>query len=670
VAGWRDDILREFTPGVARLTIAADPDGLLLEAGILETLRARGFQVTSFEDRIAFRFFYESRYRSRRDRGGLADLVVVLRGEASNLDAIPYDVLQAARRLSFSLGDLFPRLSGPVVSALDRGDLDALHAAQVREPPGRPLGESQTRGFILRHVFGVAPERIRQASDLLRFLLRRHYRRLRLPPDLEGHLVLVLRRDPMFAQWPLARLVSDREAFFAFLQERWPVFLDAPASATVAARETVADYGLAFSGPARIPFDDSDVRIYIDNLFLEGALRPIAHPRGQDVAESWARAGIAIDPGADRARRLDRLLASVETSMPDDAAPHQDWLAFAPRWAQVNALVFQADTDVVNGDGGAPVRYDRVRGRIDEAFTAWVRQRFETLHNLPPSPPVMIHQIPRVLARRLHESTGAKAALVVMDGLALDQWLAVREVLAQQQPELRFREDSLFAWIPTLTMVSRQACFAGRPPFYFAGSIDTTDREPAAWRRFWGDEGLDPVAVVYAKNLRERSDLGAVEERVSHPRVRVIGLVVDAVDRIMHGMTLGSGGMHNQIRQWTRGGMLAALLDTLFDSGFTVFLTSDHGNVETRGCGAPKEGSVADLRAQRVRIFSDPALRSRVAERYPNALEWPASGLPEGYLALLAPGRQSFVRESERPVAHGGITLEEVVVPFVEIERA
>ena len=73
-------------------------------------------------------------------------------------------------------------------------------------------------------------------------------------------------------------------------------------------------------GPARIPFDDSDVRIYVDNLFLEGALRPIAHPRGQEVAESWARAGIAIDPRADRARRLDRLLASVETSMPNDAA--------------------------------------------------------------------------------------------------------------------------------------------------------------------------------------------------------------------------------------------------------------------------------------------------------------------------------------------------------------
>ena len=623
--------------------------------------------MTSFEDRIAFRFFYESRYRSRRDGDQTGDLVVALRGEESNLDAVPYDVLQAGRRLSLSLGDLSPDLSGAVVGMLDRGDLDALHAALVREPPARPLGASQTREFVLRHVFGIVPETIRQASDLLRFLLRRHYGRRRLPPDLERHLAQVLQQDPVFAQWPLAQIVPDREAFFAFLQERWPIFLDRPASGSVAVRDTAADYGLAFPGPAVIPFDHRDVRIYVDNLFLEGALRPIAHPRGQEVAESWARAGIVIDPRADRERRLDGLLKSVAESIPDDAARHDDWLAFAPRWAQVNALVFGADTGIAGGD--APERYDRLRDRIDETFTAWIRQRFETLHNLPPSPPVMIHQIPRSLARRLHESTGGRVALVVMDGLALDQWAAVRESLAQQRPGLRFREGSLFAWIPTLTMVSRQACFAGRPPFYFAGSIHSTDREPSAWKRFWEDEGLDPAEVVYAKNLRERSSLGAVEELVSDPRTRAVGLVVDAVDRIMHGMTLGSAGMHNQIRQWTGGGMLAALLDTLLDHSFAVFLTSDHGNVETRGCGAPKEGSVADLRAQRVRIFSDPTLRSRVAQRNPDALEWSTSGLPEDYLALLAPGRRSFVRESERPVAHVGITLEEVVVPFVEIER-
>jgi hypothetical protein len=39
-AGWRDEILREFTPGVARLTVVDDPDGLFSEAGIVEALPA------------------------------------------------------------------------------------------------------------------------------------------------------------------------------------------------------------------------------------------------------------------------------------------------------------------------------------------------------------------------------------------------------------------------------------------------------------------------------------------------------------------------------------------------------------------------------------------------------------------------------------------------------
>lgn len=666
-AGWRDEILREFTPGVARLTVVDDPDGLLAEAGMVEALRARGFEVVPVADRVAFRYFYESRHRSRRDPGEFADVVAVFTATRHE-HAVPYDVWRAARKLSFSLADLFPKLSWPVVRALDRSDFDALYAAQAQEPPARPLGESRTRRFVLRHVFGFAPETIKQAPDLLRILLRLHYRRLRLPWHLEHHLVGTLRRMPVFRPWPLAQIVPDRGAFFVFLQERWPIFLDRLTSGPAAVRETRPGWAPAFSGPAELPFDHPDVRVYVDNLFLEGVLRPVAHPRGREVAEAWARAGVVVDPRADRRRRLDRLLKSVEAALPGDEAGHYDWLDFAPRWAQVNALVFNADADPAGEDARA--RYGRIRDRIDERFVAWLRRRFEALHNLPPSTPVMIHHVPRALARRVHESADRKVALVVMDGLAFDQWVTVRSALAEQRPGLRFREDSLFAWIPTLTTVSRQACFAGRLPRYFPTSIDSTGREPAAWRQFWGDEGLDAARVVYSKNLRESSDLKAVDVLVSHPRVRVAGLVIDAVDRIMHGMKLGSAGMHNQVRQWTRRGVLASLLDTLFERGFEVFLTSDHGNVETTGCGAPKEGSVADLPGRRVRVFSDPALRTRVAKRFPGALEWPAGGLPENYLALLAPARRSFVRESERPVAHGGATLEEVVVPFVAIERS
>ena len=38
-----------------------------------------------------------------------------------------------------------------------------------------------------------------------------------------------------------------------------------------------------------------------------------------------------------------------------------------------------------------------------------------------------------------------------------------------------------------------------------------------------------------------------VDEITSDQRIRILGLVVDTVDKIMHGMELGLAGMHNQL---------------------------------------------------------------------------------------------------------------------------
>ena len=47
---WRDHILKQFAPRVARLTLVADPDGLLLEEGVLTQIRERGFELIPFEE--------------------------------------------------------------------------------------------------------------------------------------------------------------------------------------------------------------------------------------------------------------------------------------------------------------------------------------------------------------------------------------------------------------------------------------------------------------------------------------------------------------------------------------------------------------------------------------------------------------------------------------------
>ena len=136
----------------------------------------------------------------------------------------------------------------------------------------------------------------------------------------------------------------------------------------------------------------------------------------------------------------------------------------------------------------------------------------------------------------------------------------------------------------------------------------------------------------------------------------------------MHGMELGTAGMHNQVRQWAGQPFLSGLFDLLLKNGFRVYLTSDHGNIEAVGCGRPSEGAIADTRGERARIYADTKLRGQVKQRFPDAIEWPPIGLPDSYFPLLAPGRSAFVRESERRVGHGGASLEEVIVPLVQVE--
>ena len=539
MTSWRDQILKEFTPQVARLTVVTDPDGLLVEEALLQAIRDRGFEVLPFEDPVAFRYAYELKFRSRWDRGESSDLVVVSRSARHDQSNLPYDLLQAGRKLAFNLGDLFPRLSYPVVAALDRADLDVLYHAQAQQNAD-PRGDDATKDFVLLHVFDVDANLIRQPSDLLRVLLRRHYRGQRVPRLLDERLVQVLCKNRLFDGWPLQAIVTDREIFFAFLQERWPLFLDrlAKESTGELAERWGQPFGLEIDGPADLPFEDEDVRVYIDNLFFESMLQPIAHKGDGHFSEQWIKAGIRTDPIADRFRRVEGLIEAVSETIPPNDARHHDWFAFANRWAELAVAWYE-----LTGSAAleSRTRLSDLRAAVDYTFMTWVVRRYAGLYNQPPDPPVMLHHLPRYLARWISGAPQRKIALIVADGMALDQWIVLRDVLTAQRSRFRFHEDAVFAWVPTLTSVSRQAAFAGKPPLYFPSSIQTTDREPLLWTQFWVGQGLRPREVAYARALEEVS-LGGARESWSRPEIRVVGLVVDKVDKIMHGMETGDGG--------------------------------------------------------------------------------------------------------------------------------
>jgi len=433
---WRDAILNNFVPNVSKLTLVADPDCLLTEEKLALELRGRGFDLIEFSDPVEFRYAYESKYRSIWDRGEHTDLVVVLRLQDAELESLPYDLLQAGRKLSFNLGDLFPTLSYPVIEKLDRSLLDSLFEAQRKSPPDR-MGDNATKDFILRHVFGIAAELIGGEVELLRALLRLHYGKLQLPLMLAERLIQVLKGHDGFKAWPLSEIVPDDEAFFAFLQERWPLFLARLGSAHQV-REDSPEYGLKYPGPDRLPFDHQDIKVYIDNLFLEGKLTPV-EAKGIEVdAGSWVRSGIATSGVDDDELRISRLFGLVEQELPTAEARYSDWTAFALKWAELSSLVHCGNSTEYQ------TRLREIGDALNATFAAWLADHYSSLINLPPTNPAMLHHVPRRLAREIEDSGSSRAALIVVDGLALDQWVTIRQLLQNRMPNLVMRESATF----------------------------------------------------------------------------------------------------------------------------------------------------------------------------------------------------------------------------------
>ena len=670
---WRNLILHHFQTPVHRLTLVADPDGLLLDEDLLAAIRRRGFDLLTFEDHVAFRYAYETEYRQHWDEGQSTELAVILRAPESSLRSLPYDLLQSGRVLTFSLHDILPKLSYPVIRELDHDALQRVYSAD-RAYDGPEMGDRATALYVLRHAFGIHPDMLKTPAGILRLLLSRHACGGPMPQRLNEELLALSGAASLPEGWSLERLLGSASEFFRFLQDQWTAYL------STIQPTGIAD-GSAQIAYAAVPFDEPDVRAQIAALFLEGKLKPVPLPEGW-TATGWMRLGVEDDEQHRDLRRFALLLEQIAQELPDRASAHDRWIHAAEQWAELTLLRHRLASDL---DEAAATRYALLHLEIERRFADWMSLRYHTLHSLSflPRPP-MVHHIPHWMASRLAQDPEMRLALVVVDGLALDQWRVIRDVWAAEVPEWAMLEGAAVAWVPTMTSISRQAIFAGTAPRLFPTWWASTAHDASHWERFWVDRGLAPVSIGYLRNLGTRVSAHGLDvpfdgmaelepelrDLAENPQSRVLGLVVNTVDDIMHGMQLGTAGMHQQIRLWlTRYRYLTQLVQELMDRGYTVVLTSDHGNVAARGIGRPKEGVLVETRGERARIYVDEAFLALGKQQSPSAIEWSNVGLPSDLRVLLAPDLDGFLNAGDHAVCHGGISLEEVIVPFVEITR-
>jgi hypothetical protein len=658
MAAWYEPIVQQVVPHRARVTAVSDPDALFRDPRLCKAIQDKGFTIIQYDDPISFRFDYESRFRSSWNAGDGVEVVVVFNPGEDGFDTLPADVSEGATRLSFSIRDVFPRLSYSVATQLEPLYYEPLYQAH-QQYATTTMDETQSWGFVLRHVFRIEPVVIKDVPDLLRMLCDRHYRKLSFPVQLDAFLIKALRQNTSFSAWPLEQIIPSASSFWEFVNERWPVFVAKLHSGAIVLKEPLPPF--KYEGPADLPFDHDSVRIHIDNLFEEGLLTPVSWDWSQKFEQTWIRVGLLGNKVENTDLRFEELSKNLLQDIPTTSSSSQDWLKYAYRYAQARKLWTQIGPAK---RAEYQAHFPELCSLVNQAFYTWLLANYGGIFNYPSSSPLMVHHIPGYIAHQLTNKQCQKAAFILVDGLAIDQWLIIKDVLRSERPKVPMEENALFAWIPSITPISRQAAYSGKLPRYFADTIHRTDRDEAGWRHFWADHHLTPAEIAFAAVPGNEADLAAIDDLITS-QTRALGITLYKVDQIMHGIELGMVGMAGQVRTWAEEGFLTRLLGRLFALGFDVFISADHGNTEAIGIGTPREGALVDKGGERCRIYAEPSFTKSCVADFPGTLEWSHPGLPDAFSTLLAPHGKAYTQAGSTLLGHGGPSLEEVCVPFI-----
>ena len=645
MTAWSDHVSAPFHREFGHLWVASDPDEILLAPTVASILSDRGFELVTYRDPIAFRHSYETEMRcAAEDRA----FIVHVRGDAGT--TVPWDVLHEARVHALSIPELFGTLDANAVRAVGSERYDDLWQITSSRPNMPVMGTAATKDFLAANLYRVVPDLLRRPADFWEQAFDLFFRGSPLPQTIASHVAERACRPVGMSVEMAASILSDRATFIDRVQRDWVGYARCFASGEVPPADV-------------IPFELPGIRVNLDSMVLDGTITPAKVDGVPPSTPTWTRLGMVPDEDAARAlaqQRVDLLRHDI----PKDDASHHDWLRFAERYAEIVDASRVLSTDPAGQNllaGIAPA--------IDAKLFEWLESGFDGLSfNSYASAPSIVHQVAPHMAHR-RRAGEQRQALIVVDGIALDQWLILERRVHANEPEVLVDTRSCFAWLPTVTGVSRQAIFTGDQPRAFAKTIGSTSSEPAGWRRFWVNEGIPESQVFYAKGLGQP---GSCDELINGPIAEgtaVIGIVIDTIDELLHGELFGKQALVGRIEHWLGLGEWDRLVAALIDAGYRIYVTSDHGNVDVSGMGRPSEGVVAEERGERVRIYDSEALRQKSSLTIAGSRVLQPGGLPDTYRPLFAPHGRAFIPDGRRAVVHGGTSLEEVIVPFVRISR-
>jgi len=330
----------------------------------------------------------------------------------------------------------------------------------------------------------------------------------------------------------------------------------------------------------------------------------------------------------------------------------------------------------------------------NELFAKFMSENYEDwVHGEGEDAPVMSHTLfKKKIAPFIKENTGHPMFVVLIDNLRFDQWKMLKNKL-----ESNFRienEDIYYSILPTATQYSRNAIFAGLMP------SEIEKRFPTMWKND-DDEG--------GKNLHEKEFFADLLKRNGHHlkfsynKITNLSagrklsesfnnllnhdlnvIVYNFVDMLSHARTEmeiikeladDEAAYRSLTETWFEHSPLLEIMEKIAKAKGKVIITTDHGTIRVQEPSKVigdrntntnlryKQGKNLNYNAKEVYEVINPSNvflpKRNVSTRYIFAKEDRFFAYPNNYNYYVGYFKNTF--------QHGGISLEEVLIPFITL---
>ncbi|CAM3597085.1 two-component response regulator [Flavobacterium saliperosum S13] len=323
-------------------------------------------------------------------------------------------------------------------------------------------------------------------------------------------------------------------------------------------------------------------------------------------------------------------------------------------------------------------------------FGKFIEKNYEKWFASEDNRPYLSHEIFRKLVVPEIRKKDKPILFVVIDNLRYDQWKAFENVV-NNHFKLE-KETSYFAILPTATQYARNAIFSGLTP------LEMEKNYPQYWRNDTDDGGKNMFEGEFLTEQLKRLRIDIKQEYYKITNFKdgkklvdnfkglkgndLTTIVYNFVDMLSHAKTemdvvkeLASNdkAYRSLTLSWFRNSPLLEIIQQAQQMGFKLILTTDHGTINCKNpskvIGDKQTSLNLRYKTGRSLTYED---KDVFAVKDPKKIGLPAINMSSSFIFAKNDLFLAYVNNYNHYVSyyrntyqHGGISLEEMIVPFL-----